>query len=184
MNLNLEIIEMPERLRKWAEQQEEHQARHIGTHIDVYYTSTIEESLKECRGVVIDIREIKKIGCKVMAGVQIQKGDFVIFRTGYMEKFGYGSREYLDIENAPHMTDELVDYLIGGGVKFIGIDLHGIQHGKDHKKIDQYTEAKGTYVVENITNLDKIPDIVNLRLNWDQLEGATAVPVRIAVINI
>lgn len=38
--MNLKTIEMPERLRKWAEQQ----ARHIGTHIDVYYTSTLEDS--------------------------------------------------------------------------------------------------------------------------------------------
>lgn len=184
MNLNLKTIEMPERLSKWAEQQDEHQARHIGTHIDVYYTSTLDNSLRECRGVVLDVRGIEEIGYKVIEKIEIKKGDFVIFRTGYMENFGYGSKEYLDIPGLPYVTDELVDYLIDNGVKFIGIDLHGIQHGKDHKKIDKYTETKGTYVIENMTNLDKISDLVHLRLNWNQLEGATAIPVEIETMNI
>lgn len=182
MKLNVKTIEMPEKLREWAEKQDEHQARHIGTHIDVYNYSDLDLSLKLCRGVVVDVRDLNIVDCERVEKIEVRKGDFIIFRTGFMEKFGYGTKEYLNLEGAPFLTDEAVDYLIDRGVKFIGIDLHGIQHGRDHRKIDEYTESKGTYVIENMTNLDKISDIVKLKLEWDQKEGATAIPVEIEVL--
>ena len=182
MKLNVKTIEMPEKLREWAEKQDEHQARHIGTHIDVYNYSDLDLSLKLCRGVVVDVRDLNIIDCERVEKIEVRKGDFIIFRTGFMEKFGYGTKEYLNLEGAPFLTDEAVDSLIDRGVKFIGIDLHGIQHGRDHRKIDEYIESKGTYVIENMTNLDKISDIVKLKLEWDQKEGATAIPVEIEVL--
>lgn len=182
MKLNLTNIEMPEKLREWAEKQDEHQARHIGTHIDVYNYSDLDLSLKLCRGVVVDVRDLDIIDCERVEKIEVRKGDFIIFRTGFMEKFGYGTKEYLNLKSAPFLTDEAVDYLIDRGVKFIGIDLHGIQHGRDHRKIDEYTESKGTYVIENMTNLDKISNIIQLKLEWDQKEGATAIPVEIEVL--
>lgn len=182
MKLNVKTIEMPEKLREWAEKQDEHQARHIGTHIDVYNYSDLDLSLKLCRGVVVDVRDLNIIDCERVEKIEVRKGDFVIFRTGFMEKFGYGTKEYLNLEGAPFLTDEAVDSLIDRGVKFIGIDLHGIQHGRDHRKIDEYTESKGTYVIENMTNLDKISNIIQLKLEWDQKEGATAIPVEIEVL--
>ncbi|WP_028855268.1 cyclase family protein [Psychrilyobacter atlanticus] len=182
MKLNVKTIEMPEKLREWAEKQDEHQARHIGTHIDVYNYSDLDLSLKLCRGVVVDVRGIDIIDCERVEKIEVRKGDFIIFRTGFMEKFGYGTKEYLNLEGAPFLTDEAVNSLIDRGVKFIGIDLHGIQHGRDHRKIDEYTESKGTYVIENMTNLDKISEIIQLKLEWDQKEGATAIPVEIEVL--
>ena len=182
MKLNVKTIEMPEKLREWAEKQDEHQARHIGTHIDVYNYSDLDLSLKLCRGVVVDIRDLNIVDCERVEKIEVRKGDFIIFRTGFMEKFGYGTKEYLNLEGAPFLTDEAVDSLIDRGVKFIGIDLHGIQHGRDHRKIDEYTESKGTYVIENMTNLDKVSSIIQLKLEWDQKEGATAIPVEIEVL--
>jgi len=182
MNLNLKNIDMPEKLREWAEKQDEHQARHVGTHIDIYNYSSLDLSLKLCRGIVVDVRCLDRIDYERVKKIEVEKGDFVIFRTGFMEKFGYGTEKYLNFKDAPFLTDEAVDFLIDKGVKFIGIDLHGIQHGKDHRKIDEYTESKGTYVIENMTNLDKFFGILQLKLEWDQKEGATAIPVKIEVL--
>ncbi|UUV18930.1 cyclase family protein [Fusobacteria bacterium ZRK30] len=182
MKLNLKTVEMPEKLRAWAEKQDEHQARHIGTHIDVYNYSDLDLSLKLCRGVVVDVRDLDIIDYERVEKIEVEKEDFVIFRTGFMEKFGYGTEKYLNLKGAPFLTDEAVDSLIDRGVKFIGIDLHGIQHGRDHRKIDEYTETKGTYVIENMTNLDKVSSIIQLKLEWNQKEGATAIPVEIEVL--
>jgi len=82
------------------------------------------------------------------------------------------------------MTDDLVDYLLDKEVKLIGIDFHSIQLGENHVKIDKYTENRGTFVVENMTNLDKIPNIVKLSLKWNQGKDATAIPVEIEVVKI
>jgi len=182
MNLNLKTFDMPKKLREWAKKQDEHQARHIGTHIDVYNYSDLDLSLKSCRGVVVDVRDLDIIGCERVEKIEVEKGDFIIFRTGFMEKFGYGTEEYLDLKDAPFLTDEAVDSLIDRGIKFIGIDLHGIQHGKDHRKIDEYTESRGAYIIENMTNLNKISDIIQLKLEWNQKEGSTAIPVKIEVL--
>lgn len=177
MNLHLKVIEMPKKLREWAEKREEQQAKHVGTHIDVYYKTKLDDSLKECRGIVLDVRNIEKIGIEILKDKAIRKDDFVIFRTGYMEKFGYGSDSYFSIEKAPYLTDELVDKLIGIGVKLIGIDFHSIQLGENHIKIDKYAESKGTFIVENMNNLDKVSEILNLKLRWSQSREATAIPV-------
>lgn len=182
MNLNLKTFDMPEKLREWAKKQDKHQARHIGTHIDVYNYSDLDLSSKLCRGIVVDVRSLDIINYERVKEIDVEKGDFIIFRTGFIEKFGYGTEKYLNFEDAPFLTNEAVDSLIERGVKFIGIDLHGIQHGKDHRKIDEYIESRGTYVIENMTNLDKVSDIIQLKLEWDQKEGATAIPVKIKVL--
>ena len=62
MNLNLEGHDIPEKLRIWMDTQEEHQSRHVGTHIDVYKLSKPEEVAKECLGRVVDVRGVKNIG--------------------------------------------------------------------------------------------------------------------------
>ena len=56
MNLNLSIYDIPEKLRKWAREQEKHQSSHVGTHIDVYNGSSLQELSTACRGVIIDVR--------------------------------------------------------------------------------------------------------------------------------
>lgn len=182
MIISLEEYQISEKLKRWRDNQEAKQAAHVGTHIDVYNHTVLEEDLKCVRGIVIDVRVIEEIGVEHLNGAELHDGDFVIFRTGYMERFGYGSERYFDIKSAPHLTTELVDYLIAKGVKFIGIDLHSIQFGAEHKKIDIYCEERGTYVVENLTNLEKLSGEVKLKLKFNQEEGATAIPVEIEVV--
>jgi len=182
MKLNLSLYDIPEKLRMWAEEQEEHQSRHVGTHIDVYHRSSLQKLSNRCRGVIIDVIGREIVDLASIEGISIEEGDFVIFRTGYMERFGYGSNEYFNLEEAPHLTTEFIDTLIARGIALLGIDLHGIQHQKSHVHIDKYCEERGVYVVENITNLDKIASLCELQLKWNQKEGATAIPVEIEVI--
>lgn len=178
MNLDVKEINMPEKILKWGESQPPHQRQHIGTHIDVYNLSKIELPL-EIEVQVIDVRDIEIIDIKVLEKYKIEENSFIIFRTGIMEKCGYACDEYFNLEGAPYLTDEVVDKLLDLKVKLIGIDLHGIQHGKNHVKIDKYVENRGSYVVENICNLDKVESIFKAMLTWNQLDGATAIKVNI-----
>ena len=182
MNLNLKDYQIPENLKLWRDEQDLKQKAHVGTHIDVYNNSTIKKEFQNVRGIVIDVRGVVEIGVRQIEDEEIKSGDFVIFRTGYMEKYGYGAKEYFNSKEAPFLKVDLIDELIKRKISFVGIDLHGVQHGKDHKKIDIYCEEKGVYVVENLVNLDKIKTKVDLKLNWQQENGESAIPLEIEVV--
>ncbi|WP_027624939.1 cyclase family protein [Clostridium lundense] len=181
MNLHLTKFNIPSKILKWGDSQPEHQRQHIGTHIDCYNLSNIE--LPSTIDVnVIDARNLNIIDVDILDNLSIKKNSFVIFRTGYLENYGYGSEEYFNSESMPYLTNEIIDKLLNFNVKLIGIDLSGIQHGKHHVAIDKYVENKGAYVIENICNLDKVTTEFKVNLNWIQLEGATAIKVEIETI--
>ncbi|WP_315077422.1 cyclase family protein [uncultured Clostridium sp.] len=181
MNLHLKKFNIPKKILKWGDSQPAHQRQHIGTHIDCYNLSSIELP-SEIDVSVIDARNIDIIDIGILDNVSIKKDSFVIFRTGYLENYGYGSGEYFNSESNPYLTDELVDKLLDSNVKLIGIDLSGIQHGKHHLAIDKYVENREAYVIENICNLDKVGSEFKSSLKWIQLEGATAIKVEIETL--
>lgn len=178
MNLHLKEFNIPQKILKWGDSQPAHQRQHIGTHIDCYNLSRIELPSK-IDVKVIDVRGLDIIDINILDNISIKEDSFVIFRTGYLENYGYGSENYFNSESSPCLTNELVDRLLEFNVKLIGIDLSGIQHGEHHVAIDKYVENKGAYVIENICNLDKVDLEFKANLRWLQLEGATAIKVEI-----
>ena len=180
MNLHLKEFNIPNEILKWGDSQPLHQKQHIGTHIDCYNLSNIELP-PQIEVNIIDVRNLKVIDSNILEKFKIKEGTFVIFRTGYLEKYGYGSEEYFNTKTSPYLTKELVDNLLLNKVRLIGIDLSGIQHGEDHVKIDKYVEENGAYVIENICNLDKVNSKFIANLKWLQLEGATAIKCEINV---
>jgi kynurenine formamidase len=181
MNLHLKEFNIPQEILKWGDSQPAHQRQHIGTHIDCYNLSRIELP-SEIDVTVVDVRNLDVIDTNILDNISIKKDSFIIFRTGYLEKYGYGSEEYFNSNSSPYLINELVDKLLDFNVKLIGIDLSGIQHGKDHVVIDKYVENKGAYVIENICNLDKVDSKFKANLKWIQLEGATAIKVEIETL--
>ena len=181
MNLHLKEFSIPEEILKWGDSQPAHQRQHIGTHIDCYNLSNIELP-SQINVKVIDVREIDIIDDSILENIIVEENSFVIFRTGYLEKYGYGGEEYFNSESKPYLTNELVDKLLDFNVKLIGIDLSGIQHGKDHVLIDKYVESRNSYVVENICNLEKVFSDFKASLKWFQLKDATAIKVEIETL--
>lgn len=133
---------------------------HIGTHLDIYNKSKIPLEYFKRRGIILDaydIAERKEIGLEVLGDGEIKPGDFVLIRTGRIERYSYGTREYF--LNHPVLSLELIDYLIDKRISFIGIDCPGIRsNGIEHQNADKYCEENGVYVVENIINLDELLD--------------------------
>lgn len=181
MYLNVGEFSIPGKILNWAKDQDVHQRAHIGTHIDVYNYSKINIP-SEVEVKVIDVRGIEIIDTDIIRGLELKEGTFVIFRTGIMEKYGYGSELYFNSEIKPYLTNALVDELLRSKVILIGIDFHGIQHGKDHVNIDKYVETMGAYVIENICNLDKVSSEFMASIRYEQLEKATAIKIEIETL--
>lgn len=77
---------------------------------------------------------------------------------------------------------EVIEYLVDKKVNMIGIDTLGLGYGKNHGLIDTFVRKKGIYAIENLTNLDKIPNkdfrVYCLPM---KIEGLDALPARILV---
>jgi hypothetical protein len=72
---------------------------HIGTHLDVYNgQANPPADYCERRGVLIDVSRVggADIGEEVLEGRELREGDFVIFHTGQLQKFVYGTQDLLD----------------------------------------------------------------------------------------
>ncbi|WP_055668852.1 cyclase family protein [Desnuesiella massiliensis] len=181
MNLHLKEFNIPKEILKWGDSQPAHQRQHIGTHIDCYNLSKIELP-SEIKVKVIDVRNLDIIDVTALDNIKIEENSFVIFRTGYLEKYGYGSEEYFNSKKSPYLTNEIINKLLDLNTKLIGIDLSGIQHGENHVAIDKYVESRKSYVVENICNLDNVSSDFKAKLKWLQVKDATAIKVEIETI--
>lgn len=132
-------------------------AGHVGTHLDTYCQTPISLEYFKSVGVLIDVTlicENREIDVDDVAHIKIPQDSFVIFRTGRIERFAYGSREYF--LDHPQLSGELIEWLISRKIRFIGIDCSGIRRGEEHKPADIHCEENGVYVIENLCNLDKI----------------------------
>jgi len=138
---------------KWLESQNNKliSTGHIGTHIDVYNKSEIPEIYIKTKGILIDCTSYNlddEIGIETLKNKNIEKGDFVIFKTNIQEKYPYGSEVYIKSHN--QLSWELINYLTYKEVSFIGIDCAGIRRGKEHFEADIKCEENNTYIIENL----------------------------------
>ena len=77
---------------------------------------------------------------------------------------------------------EVIEYLVDKKVNMIGIDTLGLGVGRNHGTIDVYLGKHNTYAIENLTNLDKIPNnsfkVYCLPM---KIEGLDTLPARLLV---
>lgn len=121
----------------------------------------------------------REICTEDIAGVNIPQNSFVLIRTARSEKEIYGTPAYFS--DHPHLSPDLIEYLLDNKIRFIGIDYSGIRRGAEHKKADRLCESKGVYVIENLNNLDKVKNAINLKVYtlWFDDDIATGLPCRI-----
>lgn len=171
-------------MEQWLSTQENRHIAtgHVGTHLDIYNKSAIPLEYFKSIGVLLDvsgISEKREIRIEDVAGIDIPQNSFVLFRTARSEKEVYGTPGYFS--NHPQLSHDLIDYLLSKRIRFIGIDCSGIRRGDEHEIADRLCESKGVYVVENLTNLDKLVDAINLKIYalWFDDEIATGLSCRI-----
>lgn len=155
---------------------------HFGTHFDVMDK---EFPLDFCRreGILLDASAVENRDYDLSdVDLSIVKPDsFVIVRTGSIEKFEYGSDEY--IKDVRRFSWDLIRALVDKKISIIGIDCSGLRPtGKEHHEADQFCADHGIFVVENLVNLAELQNqnqsfIVNTYpMN---LEGYTGIPSRV-----
>ena len=164
---------------------------HTGTHLDAPYHflekgSKIHEiSLKKLvSNAVLIISRKKRNEAITKTDIQkfekthgkIESFSSVIFLTGWQKNL---QKKYYFSKN-PGLSASAADYLASKKVSLVGIDSPSIDLGTDSKfSVHQIFAKKGTLIVENLANLEKIKSskfhLVVLPL---KLKGATGSPVR------
>ncbi|MCT4508699.1 MAG: cyclase family protein [Tepidibacter sp.] len=153
----------------------------MGTHIDVMSKDVVLENERLISsGIKFDVSHItdRPIEINDLNFEKVKEGDFVFFQTNW--------DKYLDDEerysNHPEISMEVIKYLVEKKVNMIGIDTLGLGRGKNHGLIDVFLGKNGIYAIENLMNLDKIPEndfrVFCLPM---KIEGLDAFPARIMV---
>ncbi|MCB8815313.1 cyclase family protein [Desulfosporosinus shakirovi] len=128
---------------------------HFGTHFDCMGH---EFSIDNCKrnGKIFDISSIREreVNLEDIDISKIEENDFIIFYTGIMEKNEYATPEYM--KNNPELSNTLIRYLIDKKVSLIGFDMGGIRKSSEHAIVDQYCADNGVFIIENLTNLNKL----------------------------
>lgn len=126
---------------------------HIGTHFDAMGKEFPLHFVRRT-GIVFDVRNKMEIGISDVSFSLVEKDQFVLFNTGFIESKGYATDEY--IHHHPELSDSLIEALIEKGVSIIGIDCAGIKNAEAHSYYDRLCADHGTFVVENLCNLQTL----------------------------
>lgn len=127
-------------------------AGHLGTHFDVM-DKEFPLAFTRLQGIVFDVSHVegRDIAPSDIALERVCDHMFVAFRSGFIEKVGYGADVYF--KDHPQLSDALIDLLLDKGISIIGIDFAGVRRGKEHTPKDQYCADKGVFIIENLCNL-------------------------------
>lgn len=163
---------------------------HTGTHMDppahlFAGRTTLDQfdvSQFVGKGLVIDCRDLEE-GDKVTMerinryGDKAEKAEFLLFNFGWDARWGKDTY----FNDYPYIDDEVVDFIIKGNKKGVGLDVIGIDPIPDenltiHKKLFSNNEI---VVIENLMNLDQCGDelfnFFALPLKWENADGS---PIR------
>ncbi|WP_291440684.1 cyclase family protein [Desulfovibrio sp.] len=156
---------------------------HVGTHLDLMGKPWPQEYFTR-QGRVFDVRHVR--GRDIMTSdlpmQHIEAGDFVFLRTGVLEEHAYADKAYF---HAPvELAWDLLEALTQKGVAMIGVDCAGVRLPGEHKKADLLCAEAGTFVVENVYNLEALCTVAGektfvVRTFPLRLEGSTGLPCRI-----
>jgi arylformamidase len=108
---------------------------------------------------------------------QLKSAHFCILRTGWAER--WGQPDYF--EGFPALTPEATRWLIDTGIQGIGTDAISIDRMEDLDfPVHHLLFNAGIFVIENLTNLDKIGSEFTLACFPLRIHNADGSPVRAA----
>lgn len=151
---------------------------HLGTHFDVM-NQEFPLEYTERQAICFDVTGKDEIGTEDIDISLVKKDMFVIFHTGYIEKERYGTTAYF--RQHPQLSLALIGSLLEKGASLIGIDAAGVRRGKEHTPTDQKCAERGTFVIENMAQLEKLPTDRTFAVHTYPMryEGMTGLPCRI-----
>jgi kynurenine formamidase len=123
--------------------------------------------MNEPPGIIFDICAIKdrELQPEDIDLAKVQEGDFVVFHTGSLDRFGYGNDDYF-LHEAPLFSYALIDALLDKKVALIGMDKHFLRKREEYlttewrlhgeRIADEYCAARGVFVVKSLANLKRL----------------------------
>lgn len=157
---------------------------HVGTHFDVYGDIQVPLEYMNTRGILFDVSHItdREIVLDDIDLDYVKPGDFVMIRTGSIERHPYGSGLYFS--NSTQFSWEVIQALAMERIRFLGIDAPDLRKGKEHIEADKLCLRYGTFVLENLTNLDKVvpEQVCKVQTMWFEDPEATGVKCRVVAI--
>lgn len=128
---------------------------HLGTHFDVM-NKEFPLAYTRRKGIIFDVSKACNTDIELtdIDITKVEKDMFVAFYTGFLEREGYGSKDYF--KNHPQLSNELLDALLEKGISIIGIDFAGVRKGAEHTPKDQYCADRGVFIIENLCNLKAV----------------------------
>ena len=168
---------------------------HIGTHMEVPYhaledaadlaTVPVEQVAGEA--AILDLRDhsagesipLEEVQRAAEQAGGVGQGDIVFCMTGWSQH--YGSQQY---DEPPFLAREAVHWLVGRGIKMLGIDTRGSMDPAfpDRQNHLPLFEA-GVVYIENLTNLEAVPESrVSVVALPPAIEGLEGFPVRVVAL--
>ena len=136
---------------------------HTGTHIDAPYhvksdSLTIDKFPVELFSgsvAVIDVRGLSKVRMQPCWKLLFERYKIVLFHTGWSSEWGKDNYYY----DYPEFDVEIAESLVNFGVRIAGFDSPSPD--KDPFAFHMIFLKKERFLVENLTNLDKLSDKAN-----------------------
>ena len=156
-------------------------AGHLGTHFDVM-DKDFPLEYTERRGIVFDVSKVgeREIGVADIDLERVRAGTFAAFWTGFLSKEGYGTPRYW--KEHPQLSVALIEALLEKGVSVIGIDFAGVRRGAEHVPTDRLCSDRGTFIVENLCNLELLlerTEEITVHTYPMKLTGVSGLPCRV-----
>jgi kynurenine formamidase len=156
---------------------------HAGTHLDLpahmikdnRYISDISLNYLSGRARLLNAAGQKVITLKNEYQDLIKKDDMIIIKTSFAAK--YGQEEYY--REHPVISEELAEFFVKKEIKLLGFDMSSPDQSpfKIHYKLFE----NNIFILENLCNLDKLPELKAFKLFVFPLKvRAEAAPCRVA----
>ena len=157
---------------------------HVGTHFDIYGDIQVPLEYMHTRGILFDVSHIvgREVTLDDIDLDYVKPGDFVMIRTGSIERHPYGSNLYFS--DSTQFSWEFIEGLAMERVRFIGIDAPDLRKGHDHIDADKICLKYGTFVLENLVNLNQIDENQPCKVQtmWFEDPEATGIKCRVVAI--
>lgn len=168
---------------------------HCGTHVDspshfIETGKTIEQvNVRQLigRGVLIDVRDTAPgatFGTADITRWESQHGaigpdDIAIFHTGWDAKWARRPEQGPFLSDWPGLSAEGAEMLIDRGVNVLGTDALSIDaYGSDTHPVHQRVLGSDRLIIENLTNLARLPPSFTFIALPLRIENGSASPVR------
>jgi kynurenine formamidase len=158
---------------------------HLGTHLDIMKAGNLDLNRFIGTAKLVHVenifsRQIEPADFENKAA--LQKGDFVIFKTDWLDTY-YKTDFYVSghpEKGHPELSDKTLEFLIQKEVNFIGIDAAGVKRKEGHAKADYFCADHNVFVIENIVNLQQLTqDSFKFYCFPLHLKNSSGLPVRL-----